>query len=1687
MADKDFDKINQSPQAKDDLFTGTQNNGVLLDVMANDLGGNGKSLYSLNQVDPNVVSASAVTALGATVSIVNGKIQYSATSSAITALGAGQTATDTFYYTIQMGNNGTLSLAAVTVTVTGTNDAPVVSGVVTGVAVEDGAPSILNGLAKASDVDAGTTLSVVGVPASLPAGVTYAANSFSLNPANAAYQSLGHGQTTTVTVNYGVSDGAITVPASVSWTVTGTNDGPVAVADTGSAVEDGGPVVLNVLGNDTDIDNGDTKTLVGVSTAGTVGAVTANANGTVTYNPGANFQSLGLGQTATDTFSYTMKDAAGATSTATVTMTIAGTNDGPVAMDDAGFGNEDDAGITINVLGNDTDVDNGDTKTLVSVTNGAFGTVTANADGTVTFNMPAAAQTLSAGEIGTDTFTYTMRDSAGATSTASVTVTVTGSNDAPSVVAANTTATGSVTELPDGAPGENATNLSTSGSIFVADPDDEDVHIITSVVRGGNDYFGGFFFQPDPLNDRINWTFNAQDAGLNILAAGQTKVQTYDLTISDQQGGATHQTLTITLNGANDAPFIYDLPPFNFTEFPGSGSLSQGFSNGGVGLLDPDRTDVHTVSTSLPTVTLGGGGSIPGATLAALNTAFTPSIAADSTGVLNGTGSIGLQYSLPDSLLNFLNAGQVMTATYNLTISDGQGGTYTRPVIFNFTGANDGPQVSGPVVGAGAEDSAPITLNALANASDADQGAALQVTGVPGSLPPGVTYNPATQSFTLNPSNAAYQHLAPGQPQQVQVNYQVTDGQASTPATVVWNLTGTNDAPVAQNDTAVAFEDGAPIGLNVLGNDSDVDDGDTRTVISVNTAGTVGSVSLVGGNLAYGVGPNFQGLAAGQTATDTFTYTMRDTAGATSSSQVTVTVNGVNDAPVLKGQSNPNLVANGGFEAGGASWVNTGSGGVEVGPPGVYGVNGATGLVMELDVNGGSHDNVSQTVATSAGTPYTFSFDIAQRAGFPGSTNAVQVLFNGVVIDTVTPASTTMQHQTYTVVSNGATGKIEFNEVGPDDGVGGMIDNVSLVAAGFPERTLQTGSSAIDSFSTVLSFSDVDLIDTHTVTVGAPTLTLAGGPIPGGLSAALTGALSASLTEASGSGAVTATFSAPDNLFDFLGVTQALKVNYNVTVVDNHGASSTQTATVVIVGSNDAPTLQAAIPDQAVGIFNPLSYTIPAGSMVDVDTGAVLSFSTSALPGWLSFNAATRTFTGTAQGPQVGFTDITVTATDQYGASISDIFRLTVTDQAVNVSGDAGGNAYTSGSFADTLAGLDGPDTLTGAGGSDNLNGGNGSDRIYGDDVAGGGFGLTPTAASYYLAGNSLINGLGASPGGGASTTFGEGLVPIEDDNFVSVDVSSVFTGGLNFFGSSFSSLFVNNNGSISFGSGVSAYVATAIASGATKIIAPFWADVDTRGTSPAVVPTPGGTSTGTNNVYYDLDTTNHVFTVTWDDVGYYNLHTTPVNAFQLQLVDRGTGDFDIIFRYEAVNWLTGDASGGVLPRAGYTAANGVNYFELPGSATASVGTWDTTAGNTGMNGVYMFQVRNGGVVNNNDTLTGGIGNDTLTGGIGNDAFNFISPSDSVDLITDFTSGYDDIRVSAAGFGGGLVAGGAVSVANVADHTTASSGAGGYFIMESSTNIVWWDANGGSGADAVALAQLTGVNTLFSGDFAVGA
>jgi hypothetical protein len=194
----------------------------------------------------------------------------------------------------------------------------------------------------------------------------------------------------------------------------------------------------------------------------------------------------------------------------------------------------------------------------------------------------------------------------------------------------------------------------------------------------------------------------------------------------------------------------------------------------------------------------------------------------------------------------------------------------------------------------------------------------------------------------------------------------------------------------------------------------------------------------------------------------------------------------------------------------------------------------------------------------------------------------------------------------------------------------------------------------------------------------------------------------------------------------------------------------------------------------------------------------------------------------------------------------------------------------------------------------------------------------------------------------------------------------------VNFFGTTYTNLYVNNNGNVTFGDLLSAYTPTNLVNlvtdptaTATNIIAPFWADVDTR-------------AAGSGLVTYGTNTVNGhaAFAASWVDVGYYEQRDDKLNAFQLVLIDRpdrASGDYDVEFNYAQIQWETGNASGGSdglggsSARAGYASASGLT-FELNGSGTNSAfldtnlvtGLIHTNYNSGGVLGRYVYPFHNG-------------------------------------------------------------------------------------------------------------------------------
>ncbi|MCF5900103.1 putative Ig domain-containing protein, partial [Aeromonas veronii] len=123
-------------------------------------------------------------------------------------------------------------------------------------------------------------------------------------------------------------------------------------------------------------------------------------------------------------------------------------------------------------------------------------------------------------------------------------------------------------------------------------------------------------------------------------------------------------------------------------------------------------------------------------------------------------------------------------------------------------------------------------------------------------------------------------------------------------------------------------------------------------------------------------------------------------------------------------------------------------------------------------------------------------------------------------------------------------------------------------------------------------------------------------------------------------------------------------INIRVTATDSSNALVSSTFVLTVVNTNDAPTA-GSIANQSVNEDTALSFTLPANTFADVDVGDSLTLSAtqadgSALPGWLSFNPATGTFSGTPVNGDIGSISIRINVTDLNNASVSSTFTLTV-------------------------------------------------------------------------------------------------------------------------------------------------------------------------------------------------------------------------------------------------------------------------------------------------------------------------------------------------------------------------------------------------------------------------------------------
>jgi len=390
---------------------------------------------------------------------------------------------------------------------------------------EDAVPDTVTGNLRVNDFDgedANAQLIVTEVAGSLTPGqvngiygtLVWAADgsySYSLDNARVATDRLTAADTVTDVFSYLVTDtDGGSVASTLTVTINGANDAPRAVADAFTVSEDSANNLLDVLANDVDPDLGDAKEAVSLtspSQGGTVKLSAAGVDNAVIYTPATDF----FGK---ETFDYTMRDAAGETSSARVTVTVSKVNDLPVT-EDLSFEIDEDETLEDRLSATDSD---GDPLIYEIVRDPDDGTAKVTNQSTGAFSY-----TPNAGVSGTDSFTYKVNDGMDDSNTSTVTITILDVNDAP--VASNASF-----NTPQG------TTL--NGSLTATDSDGDNLtfNLISQGAKGTaviNAQTGAFSYTP---------------------GIGQTGSDSFKFNASDGELESNTATVSVTITNVNDPP-----------------------------------------------------------------------------------------------------------------------------------------------------------------------------------------------------------------------------------------------------------------------------------------------------------------------------------------------------------------------------------------------------------------------------------------------------------------------------------------------------------------------------------------------------------------------------------------------------------------------------------------------------------------------------------------------------------------------------------------------------------------------------------------------------------------------------------------------------------------------------------------------------------------------------------------------------------------------------------------------------------------------------------------------------------------------------------------------------------------------------------------------------------------------------
>ncbi|MEK6259708.1 MAG: VCBS domain-containing protein [Planctomycetota bacterium] len=527
------------------------------------------------------------------------------------------------------------------------------------------------------------------------------------------------------TLDFGFAVSATPPVLANAGAITYTENDPATAIDTGIVVTDADSTTLAsatvtitnfVAGQDVLSFTNDGSTMGNIAVTGNVGGVLTltSLGATATTAEWQNalravkyFNSSDSPNTTQRTVDFVVNDGTNPSNTLTSTIDIISVNDAPVlTVDASGAVTEDVAVVAGNLTDSGTlsftDADTSDTHTVSSVYNNdavwSGGSLTAAQVAAISSGFTvdgdswdysvanSAVQFLAAGETITLSFNVTVTDNSGAVNdsdTESVTITITGTNDAPVLTV---DASGAVTEDVAVVAG----NLTDSGTLSFTDVDTTNTHTVSSVYNNDAVWTGGSLTAAQVAAitsgftaDSNSWDYSVANSAVQFLAAGETITLSFNVTVTDNSGAVNNsdtESVTITITGTNDAPVLTVDASGAVTEDVAvvAGNLTD---SGTLSFTDVDTTNTHTVSSVYNNNAVWTGGSLTAAQVTAITSGFT----ADSN---------SWDYSVANSAVQFLAAGETITLSFNVTVTDNSGAANnsdTETVTITITGMNDAP------------------------------------------------------------------------------------------------------------------------------------------------------------------------------------------------------------------------------------------------------------------------------------------------------------------------------------------------------------------------------------------------------------------------------------------------------------------------------------------------------------------------------------------------------------------------------------------------------------------------------------------------------------------------------------------------------------------------------------------------------------------------------------------------------------------------------------------------------------------------------------------------------------------------------------------------------------------------------------------------------------------------------------